>query len=348
MGEQRPNTLSELDLDQLRQAGSLISLPNSDIIYLEAKNTKKAAMHKIGHQFSIYSLFNSKTKHHNDTVLFQTTKSELKEILAPFAKKSAKVLSYDTDDLYEKDFQSLKDNFSSNNEFKKCVLKSRQYYAKENIDPLSILSCLLESEKGLLYGHWDGDYGLMGMTPEILFQRNEDSFQTMALAGTRALSNKEELLTDKKEREEHQLVITDIENKLLPIQCHVGETKLLDYNKFAHLYTEISFKTELASNTVLNKLNPTAALGGYPSDLAQDFIRNSFYHKEYGETFFGGSLLFEYDQLVLALVNIRNVQWDKECVWIESGTGIVADSVLENELNEIGLKRKSIEELIFE
>ncbi|NCY26051.1 MAG: hypothetical protein EBX37_14775 [Alphaproteobacteria bacterium] len=42
------------------------------------------------------------------------------------------------------------------------------------------------------------------------------------------------------------------------------------------------------------------------------------------------------------LVSIRNVQWKKNLVFIESGGGVVAESELIKEMEEIHLKRNTI------
>lgn len=342
-------TLNELDLDQVRSQGSVFQLPDTDIIYLGWGTPTDGALSHMA-EFSLLSFFANEEIKYLPGQLIKTSKNELLTYLESVLAKTEKlktILGINEEEIYAQDFEALKLAFSKS-DLKKCVLKSRQFYQVDCPDPLLIIYHLLQAPKGLLYGHWNQEFTMLGMTPEVLFEKEKSHYKTMALAGTKKNEQKEELLSDPKEREEHQLVIDDIVSKLGDTQCKVSETKLLDYNQFSHLYTEISFTSPKESHDILKCLTPTAALGGYPSDLAKAFLQSTSYHQKYGETFFGGAFQFKLDQWSCALVNIRNIQWNQEQLWIESGTGIVNDSVLAKEISEIKLKRKSIEELIFE
>lgn len=94
-------------------------------------------------------------------------------------------------------------------------------------------------------------------------------------------------------------------------------------------------------------LGPTAALGGYPQDKAQDFIKSSNYFQKHSDRKFGGVVGIEKGESAYALVAIRNIQWDKDTYWIESGGGVVKESKVENELAEIRRKRKVIRDIFF-
>lgn len=83
------------------------------------------------------------------------------------------------------------------------------------LDPAAILAPSLPSlpRELWIYGYRLGEEGMIGATPETLFSSNGTIVETMAVAGTRGLDRVEELLTDPKEREEHDLVVRDLEDQ---------------------------------------------------------------------------------------------------------------------------------------
>ena len=94
-----------------------------------------------------------------------------------------------------------------------------------------------------------------------------------------------------------------------------------------------------------NQLSPTAAIGGSPKILANEFLQTqSLYQQKYPHRKFGSAFghLEEGAAVGKFVVAIRNIQWDKNGFYIESGAGIVNDSILKQEVNEISMKRNSI------
>jgi isochorismate synthase EntC len=88
-------------------------------------------------------------------------------------------------------------------------------------DLARMLLSLLECPKELfVYGLWNSDGGILGATPEVLFHKQENMVQTMALAGTAKkteLSHADDLLRDPKEIREHQFVVEDLQRQLSPM-----------------------------------------------------------------------------------------------------------------------------------
>ncbi len=91
-------------------------------------------------------------------------------------------------------------------------------------------------------------------------------------------------------------------------------------------------------------LSPTAALGGYPTLEAMNFLKETEYQKENPKRYFGSAFGYKSEKINQVLVAIRNVQWNPLKLWIESGGGVVSGSELENELNEVRLKRNIIKD----
>ena len=124
------------------------------------------------------------------------------------------------------------------------------------------------------YGFEFGGEGLCGVTPELLFEVDGECLRTMALAGT-GKADGPSLLTDKKERHEHQLVIEHIAQELKKFgPVEVGETTERVYGLLKHLFTPIELKLSKQPRfeELVATLHPTAALGGWPRKPAVEWL----------------------------------------------------------------------------
>lgn len=250
------------------------------------------------------------------------------------------------DDLYQKDFSLLQSVFGP--ELQKVVLVSREDY--ESFEGERTITHLIkkafEFGTGIPYGFWDGQYGVIGSTPELLYHAKGGSLETFALAGTARLGEENKLLHSSKDRHEHDLVIQDIREKLQAFtdQITVGETGIHAYKAIVHLKTNITAQMPAATNytDLTNSFSPTAALGGYPKSASLNFLKGSNYGIKYPKRYFGSTFGLITEESKTFIVSIRNVQWENKHLFIESGGGVVPESVFEKELDEIHLKRNTI------
>lgn len=215
-----------------------------------------------------------------------------------------------------------------------------------------LLAQLTKLPPGLwAYGYAYKNHGLIGATPEVLFQAEARAYRTMALAGTREVSRAEELFTDAKERREHRLVVDDIVRRLAPFgNIEVGPLGLLRLPNIAHLITPIFFAEsggteKMSFAEMVRRLHPTAALGVSPRTQAGErWLREA--DRGVKRRTFGAPFGIEReDRSALALVAIRNVQWQSERVRVGSGAGLLAESRLEREFEEMRQKRDQVKAL---
>lgn len=250
------------------------------------------------------------------------------------------------DDLYQKDFRILQNSFDE--KLEKVVLISRESYeAFEGEHSIQrLLQKSLELGAGLPYGLWNKSYGMIGSTPETLYQIKNGSIKTFALAGTAKQGEDEKLLNSNKDLHEHELVIKDISEKLSPFvtDLKIGKTDTFAFNSIIHLKTDIegTLQAEVHLTELTNVLSPTAALGGYPTKKALAFLKGTNYFQKNPMRYFGSAFGLIHGDLKEFVVSIRNVQWEGQHLYIESGGGVVAESVFEKELDEIHLKRNTI------
>jgi menaquinone-specific isochorismate synthase len=225
------------------------------------------------------------------------------------------------------------------------------------------------------YGYSYGTHGMVGATPELLFrsetwrtsalacQDHESEadrrgrlssitgYATMALAGTRAIERAGELLHDAKELREHRLVVDDIVRRLSPFgNIEVGPLGVLELPSIAHLATPIRFEESGGSEKMsfaemVRRLHPTAALGVSPrTDAGLRWLREA--DRGVKRRTFGAPFGLEReDRSAIAVVAIRNVQWSGSAVRVGSGAGLLIESRLERELEELRQKRDQVKAL---
>ncbi len=200
------------------------------------------------------------------------------------------------------------------------------------------------------YGYHYQGHGLAGGTPEVLFRSEGRGYATMALAGTRPIARARELLTDAKELREHRFVVDDIVRRLAPFgNVEIGALSILEMPTLAHLHTPIRFEENrpepMSFAEMVRRLHPTAALGVSPrSEAGERWLREAdrgVKRRTYGAPFG----LEREDHRALALVAIRNVHWDRDRVRVGSGAGLLPESRLERELDELRSKREQVKGL---
>lgn len=195
-----------------------------------------------------------------------------------------------------------------------------------------------------LYGGSFNDDGIIGLTPEILFELKGDSLLTSALAGTTKSSTKE-LLYNSKDQDEHALVVEDIVEKLERFgSISIAETVIHEVGSIAHLKTpiEVKLNRQCQFQDIIDALHPTAALGAFPSNKESwNFFQGE--DQLYQRNRFGAPFGVRYPNGEgFCLVAIRGIQWTKSSYTIGAGAGIVRESVYEKELEEIMLKLATV------
>lgn len=277
---------------------------------------------------------------------FRTTKESLLTALVNFNHQIEVIEAINQDAVYAQDFADLKQAFSE--KLKKVVLISREEFKVR--DPLKarqkILLQSMAFGTGFPYGFWFKDYGVIGSTPEILFTINKERLNTFALAGTAMRNQEERLLNSKKDRLEHDLVIQDIKEKLSHFCSNVANepTGTISFKDLIHLKTDISAKIGpgIDLTALTSALSPTAALGGYPTHESLEFLTKTRYRSLYPERYFGSAFGLVGQEIRQFIVSIRNIEWKDDTFFIESGGGVLPESELHKELDEIILKRNSI------
>ncbi len=242
---------------------------------------------------------------------------------------------------------------------------------------------LAGAECGMAYAVWSEGQAIMGRTPEILFQVQQNHLQTMALAGT-ARDERHDLMKDQKERKEHEWVTESIKTTLKGMgECQISGPYVHTVGSLRHLRTdfevnlnqtgtgqglpfekgaafglfssykanvkhafsnEISIKKQLSFHQLCSCLHPTPALGGVPKEQALRLLEKWDHPPRYG---FGAPFGVVLKDRAFCVVAIRNAQFLGEKVFIGSGVGLIMESDMEQEWRELKQKRDFIKSILF-
>lgn len=246
------------------------------------------------------------------------------------------------EDFFES-FNELQTLFQTS-ELKKAVpyvfLKSQEKMTRERLD-VSLQHLIGASLKQSLhlYGFWDENHGILGATPEMLFQYSDHHLKTVACAGTQQDEN-----FGGKEQEEHELVIEGIKAALAPFgKLTVGTTQIKKLNFFSHLFTPMKLTThQFDFGAIVKAMHPTPALGTFPSGW--DWLKE--YEKKIPRERFGAPFGCTYQNRAYCYVAIRNVQWNSLGMTIGAGCGVTSQSDREEEWKEIQWKLQSIQKML--
>ncbi|MBA2727819.1 MAG: chorismate-binding protein [Parachlamydiaceae bacterium] len=217
---------------------------------------------------------------------------------------------------------------------------------------LSILKNVQETPV-FAYGFWKDSQGILGATPELLFKVQKSSpkvLETMALAGTQKTDSLSyQMLDDEKLLHEHDIVVDEIALRLSSFgQVDIGKLQILSLPILSHLYTPFCVRLHHADDfsTFANLLHPTPSLGGRPRDTSMKWLHT--YNRILPRGRYGAPVGY-WDSLSneqVCYVAIRNIMWDDNGLMMGAGGGIIAESDLEMEWQEVLLKTKSIVRLL--
>lgn len=205
----------------------------------------------------------------------------------------------------------------------------------------------IKNPKAAIYGFWNQEEGMLGASPELIVSLDPNgTLRSHACAGTAPLAHADTMLADPKLKEEHQLVIEGLQNSLNPFgDVLIGKTEVARFSKIAHLFTPIEMKGVSSLTGIIDKIHPNPAIGAFPKEEGMQFLHEleeKMPRGRFGAPF-GVFMSENYARIYLA---IRNIQWEKEKMQLMAGCGIVPESILHDEKNEIEHKLSAIHEII--
>ena len=191
------------------------------------------------------------------------------------------------------------------------------------------------------HGFW------LGASPELLLKVDSGRFSTMALAGTRPLDESDRPWSGKNIAEQ-AIVRNYIVDRLydLGLAPETDPTETVTTGNIQHLRTLISGSAGSCSAAeIIDALNPTPALAGYPMAAA---LENIVACEAHPRRCYGGYVALTDDALTEVYVNLRCVAFDSTSWCIYVGGGIMPDSDSAEEWRETEAKSLILRNLIVE
>ncbi|MDB9761158.1 anthranilate synthase component I [Pelagibacteraceae bacterium] len=271
---------------------------------------------------------------------------------------------------HHKNKNKIKSNISKS-QFKNYVKKAKKYIAKGDIfqvvlsqrferkinkTPLEIYNHLrLSNPSPFMFYFNFGDFKILGSSPEILVRLRNNKVTIRPIAGTRPrgstkkqdLKYKIDLLKDKKELSEHLMLLDLGRNdvgKVSKINT-VKVTESFNVEKYSHVMHIVSnvegeFNNKKSIFETLLSGFPAGTVSGAPKIRAMEIIDELEKNKR--KLYAGGIGYFTSSKEFDTCITLRTALIKNNKFYVQSGAGIVADSVPENEFQETVNKAKAL------
>ncbi|WP_053977660.1 chorismate-binding protein [Mangrovimonas xylaniphaga] len=253
--------------------------------------------------------------------------------------------------------------------FEKVVLSRQEKIILDTPNPIELFQKLLAIyPTAFVYCWYHPKIGLwLGATPETLLKVENNRMSTMALAGTQAYKDTEDVVWGVKEQQEQQFVTDFIVESLQGVMGNLSVTEptTVRAGGLLHIQTKISGTLNGNLEEVIKRLHPTPAVCGLPKLASKAFIiEKEHYNRTYYTGFLGELNLKEknarntkrrniennaYDTVKTVTdlyVNLRCMQLKDDAALIYVGGGITKDSNPELEWEETVNKSKTMKKVL--
>jgi len=200
-----------------------------------------------------------------------------------------------------------------------------------------------------------GEFALVGASPELMVKKVGSEATVRPIAGTRPRGAtpeedrhlERELRADDKERAEHVMLV-DLGRNDLGRVCLPGTVKVADYmnvDRYSHVMHLVSTVTgQLKPGTtafdLVRATFPAGTVSGAPKIRAMEIIEKLEPHRR--GPYAGMVGYFDYSGNFDSAITIRTVLAKEGRAYIQTGAGIVADSVAEREYQECKHKARAL------
>jgi anthranilate synthase component 1 len=200
-----------------------------------------------------------------------------------------------------------------------------------------------------------GNRCIIGSSPEMLLRVTKDYVESFPIAGTRPIVNDEEmneklrrdLLNDEKEIAEHTMLV-DLSRNDVGRVCKYGTVRVHDHmivKRFSHVQHLVSHVTgHLQDNKdsydAFKAVFPAGTVSGAPKVRAMEIIDEV--EREQREAYAGAVGYFSFNGSCDFAITIRSLFVNKNKAYLQSGAGIVMDSIPEKEWMETEHKADAI------
>jgi anthranilate synthase component 1 len=228
------------------------------------------------------------------------------------------------------------------------VVLSRKFAFDTNGDNLTLYKTLRKlNPSPYMYHLKQGSKTIIGASPEMLVRITDDKVETFPIAGTRKITDNEEknkalseeLIHDEKELAEHTMLV-DLGRNDIGKVCKYGSVhpeSLMEIKRFSHVQHIVSHVVgNLAPENdmfdAFQAVFPAGTVSGAPKVRAMEIIDEL--ETEARGPYAGAVGYFSYNGCCDFAIAIRSIFIENDKGFVQSGAGIVSDSVAVNEFKE--------------
>ncbi len=228
------------------------------------------------------------------------------------------------------------------------VVLSRKFEFETSGDNLTLYKTLRKLNPSPYMYHLKQDSKtIIGASPEMLVRITDDKVETFPIAGTRKITDDEEknkalsdeLIHDEKELAEHTMLV-DLGRNDIGRVCKYGTVhpeSLMQIKRFSHVQHIVSHVVgNLDSKNdmfdAFQAVFPAGTVSGAPKVRAMQII-DELEAEERGP-YAGAVGYFSYNGCCDFAIAIRSIFIENNKGFVQSGAGIVSDSIAENEFKE--------------
>ena len=242
------------------------------------------------------------------------------------------------------------------------VVLSKKFNFDVDGDNLSLYKTLRDlNPSPYMYHLKQGDKTVIGASPEMLVRITGDKIESFPIAGTRKITDDEaknnllsqELINDEKELAEHTMLV-DLSRNDIGRVCRYGTVhleSLMKIKRFSHVQHIVSHVVGNLSPKhdmfdAFQAVFPAGTVSGAPKVRAMEIIDELEIAPR--GPYAGAVGYFSYNGCCDFAIAIRSIFIEKNKGFIQSGAGIVSDSIAENEFKETQHKAKAMLEALKE
>ncbi len=228
------------------------------------------------------------------------------------------------------------------------VVLSRKFAFDTNGDNLTLYKTLRKlNPSPYMYHLKQGNKTIIGASPEMLVRITGDKVETFPIAGTRKITDdeeknkalSEELIHDEKELAEHTMLV-DLGRNDIGRVCKYGTVhpeSLMEIKRFSHVQHIVSHVVgNLAPENdmfdAFQAVFPAGTVSGAPKVRAMEIIDEL--ETESRGPYAGAVGYFSYNGCCDFAIAIRSIFIENNKGFVQSGAGIVSDSIAANEFKE--------------
>lgn len=301
--------------------------------------------------------------------------SEVKDRIEEKLSEIKGVLKKSVGNLYRVNINAQIENLTSKDEYEENVKKaieyikageifqvvySQRFYTRYEGDPYLLYRALrfVNPSPYMFFLKFKDRY-LIGSSPEALVKVEEGKAEIRPIAGTRRrgkdeeedISLEKELLGDEKEKAEHTMLLDLARNDLGRV-AKIGTVKcenLMHVEKYSHVMHLVSTVTcdvreDIHPLEVLRASFPAGTVSGAPKVRAMEIIEELERYRR--GPYAGGVGYFSLNGNLDTCITIRTYFLKGQDLFIQTGAGIVYDSIPEREYKECINKAKALFEAI--